>query len=170
MNAPELEDLGAVFDHVGIAAARLRDLLPIYHELLGGRFVQGGDNPRVGYRALQLAYRDGTRVELLEPLKGSTFFDSFFRRTGGGGLHHVTFKVSDMQAAIDALRRRGYSLTGLHLEDAAWQEVFLHPREAHGALVQLAHAGVESYPQPAGLTLERLLAGEGQNGNGEPSP
>src|SRR5205085_8797529 len=99
MTDPVLEALDAVFDHVGVAAPRLRDLLPIYHDLLGGRFLQGGDNARVGYRALQLAYHDGTKIELLEPLDGSTFFDSFFRRTAGGGLHHVTFTVGDMPAA-----------------------------------------------------------------------
>lgn len=167
MGDPVLEQLGAVFDHVGIAAPRLRDLLPIYHDLLGGRLIQGGDNQRVGYRALQLGFPDGSKVELLEPLAGSTFFDSFFRR--GGGLHHITFKVADMEAAVEALRRRGYSLTGLYLDDPLWQEVFLHPREAHGALVQLAYEG-GPYPQPPNLTIEEVLAGRGWDGTGIPSP
>ena len=169
MTDPVLDDLGAVFDHVGVAAPRLRDLLTIYHDMLGGRLLEAGDNQRVGYRALQLAYPDGSKIELMEPLRGSAFFDSFFRRNGGGGLHHVTFKIRDMRAAVEALQRRGYSLTGLFLEDVVWQEVFLHPREAHGALVQLAYEGGE-YPQPEGLTLEDVLAGRGQDGDGIPSP
>lgn len=164
-----LDDLGAVFDHVGIAAPRIRDLLVVYHDLLGGRLMQGGDNQRVGYRALQLTYPDGSKIELMEPLAGSTFFDSFFRRNPGGGMHHVTFKVRDMTTTVEALRRRGYSLTGLFLDDPYWQEVFLHPREANGVLVQLAHEG-GAYPQPEGLTLERMLAGHGQTGTGVPSP
>lgn len=167
MTPAELQGLGAVFDHAAVAAPRLRDLLPVYHDMLGGRLHQGGDNQRVGYRAVQLAYPDGTRIELMEPLAGSTFFDSFFRR--GGGLHHVTFKVPDMDAAVEALRQRGYGLTGLYRGDPAWEEVFLHPREAHGVLLQLAHEGAP-YPQPEGLTLEGLLAGRGQDGNGVPSP
>lgn len=60
----------------------------------------GGDNPRVGYRALQLAFPDDRRIELMEPHPGSAFFDRFFRRTGGGGMHHVTFMVDDIHRAL----------------------------------------------------------------------
>lgn len=166
---PVLDDLGAVFDHVGVAAPRIRDLLPIYHDLLGGRLVAGGDNARVGYRALQLGFSDGTKIELMEPHPGSTFFDSFFRRNPRGGMHHVTFKVRAIEPALEALQRRGYSLTGLFLDDISWQEVFLHPREAHGVLVQLAYEGGPGH-DPPGLTLDMVLAGRGGQGTGVPSP
>ena len=61
----ELESLGAVFDHPAVAARCIRDLLPIHHELLGGSLLKGGDNVRVGYRAMQLAFAVGTRIELV---------------------------------------------------------------------------------------------------------
>ncbi len=165
----ELERFGAVFDHAAVVARRIRDLLPIYMDLLGGSFLEGGDNVRVGYRAVHMSYADGSHIELMEPLEGSHFLDSFFASRGEGGLHHVTFKVDDIDTAVAALRRRGYSLTGLHLEDRFWREVFLHPREAFGTLVQLAQLD-EAYAPPPGLTLEAVLAGQGQRGNGTPSP
>ncbi|HEY4026623.1 MAG TPA: VOC family protein [Candidatus Dormibacteraeota bacterium] len=166
MTTEPLDGLGAVFDHAAVAAPRMRDLLAVYHDLLGGRLLEGGDNPRVGFRAAQLGFPDGTKIELMEPLAGSTFFDSFFRR--GGGLHHITFKVPDMELAVEELRRRGYRLTGLYLDDPEWQEVFLHPREAHGVLVQLAHEG--EHPPAPSMTLEDVLAGRGHGGTGVPSP
>ena len=43
-------DLGAVFDHVAIAGRRIRDLLPLWRDTLGGRFATGADNPAVGWR------------------------------------------------------------------------------------------------------------------------
>lgn len=156
------------FDHVAVAAPRLRDLLPVYRDLLGGRYLGGGDNVRVGYRACQFGFVEG-KIELMEPLAGSTFFDRFFAR--GGGLHHVTFKVEDIETAIQAVQRIGYTPTGIFLGDPTWQEVFLHPREAGGVLVQLAQPA-PGYP-PAGpgeQTLGDLLAGHGWTGNGEPSP
>lgn len=159
----------AVFDHAAVAARRIRDLLPIYHDLLGGSFLDGGDNPRVGYRAIQLQFGDNSRIELMEPLSGSTFLDSFFATRGAGGLHHVTFKVDDIEAAVATARRQGLTLTGLYLDDPYWREVFIHPRAAHGTLVQIAQAN-GPYPMPAGVTLDVVLAGNGQRGNGEPSP
>jgi len=161
-----LDGLGAVFDHVAVAARQIRDLLPTYQDLLGGRFLEGGDNPRVGYRALHLGFPDGGRIELMEPLPGSMFFDRFFRRAGGG-LHHVTFKVKDLRAAVERLNDRGNSLTGLYLEDPTWREVFLHPKENHGVLLQLAE---DNRPPRPPTTIDDVLGGRGSYGTGTPSP
>jgi methylmalonyl-CoA/ethylmalonyl-CoA epimerase len=141
----------------------------IYRDLLGGTFLGGGDNPRVGQRYIQLRYADGTKIELIEPLAGSDLFDSFFRRTGGGGLHHVTFKVDDLPGAIERLRALGFTPIGAHLDHEYWQEVFLQPKEAYGTLVQIAHTP-KPWPEMPGLTLEDVLAGRGFAGTGIASP
>lgn len=167
----DLQDLGAVFDHTAVAAPRIRDLLPLYRDLLGGTFLGGGDNERVGFRILQLGYPDGGKIELMEPLRGSTFLDSFFELTQGrGGVHHLTFRVPDIDAAVTRLRELGYRLHGLRLEDPRWREVFLHPKEAHGTLIQLAQPGEEHAVDGAAVTLEDVLAGRGHHGTGIPSP
>jgi methylmalonyl-CoA/ethylmalonyl-CoA epimerase len=171
MTDPVLESCAAVFDHAAIAARRLRDLLPLYQGILGGEFLAGDDNQRIGYRALQLRYPDGTRIELMEPLAGSTFFDKFFAGRGEG-LHHITFKVPDIHAALAVLERHGVPTTGVHLDNPDWLEVFVHPKVANGVLVQIAQAGrsgpIEDWG--GGVSLEDLLAGRGLNGNGVPSP
>ncbi|MEU7877994.1 VOC family protein [Microbispora bryophytorum] len=167
--AEELAGLDAAFDHTAVAAPRIRDLLPIYRDLLGGAYLGGGDNVVNGYRTLQLRYANGSKIELMEPLAGSSFFDSFFDLTRGrGGVHHLNFHVTDIEAAVDALRGRGYRLFGLNLTEPRWREVFLHPKEAHGVLVQLAQPGPRATePVPS---LDDLLAGRGRRGNGVPSP
>lgn len=167
----ELDGIEVTFDHTAVAAPRIRDLLPIYRDLLGGRHLGGGgDNLAAGYRTFQLTYANGSKIELMEPLAGSTFFDSFFELTRGrGGVHHLNFHVSDIEAAVAQLREKGYRLFGLNLEDPRWREVFLHPKEAHGVLIQLAQPGERS-PDERRATLEEVLAGRGRNGNGVPSP
>jgi methylmalonyl-CoA/ethylmalonyl-CoA epimerase len=168
-DTPLLNGVHAVFDHAAHGARRIRDLLPLYRDLLGGRFVAGGDNPRAGYRALQLGYSDGTRIELIEPLEGSTFLDSFLASRPRGGLHHLTFKVADVRAALRRVEELGLTATAVYLDNPQWQEFFVHPREAHGALIQLAQKGPGEWGW-AGLTLEDVLAGRGPNGDGRPSP
>ncbi|MFC5825756.1 VOC family protein [Nonomuraea insulae] len=167
----ELDGLEVLFDHTAVAAPRIRDLLPIYRDLLGGRHLGGGgDNRSAGYRILQLTYPNGGKVELMEPLAGSTFFDSFFELSRGrGGVHHLNFHVNDLDAAVARLTARGYRLHGLNRADSRWQEVFLHPKEAHGVLIQLAQRGPRA-PGEVRSTLEEVLAGRGRNGNGIPSP
>lgn len=161
--------LDAAFDHAAVATHRIRDLLPLYRDILGGEFYLGGDNVRVGYRGLQLRFRDGGKVELLEPLEGSTFLDSFFKRNSLGGLHHVTFTVRNMTETITALEGLGYRVHGASAADPDWHEVFLHPREAYGTLLQIACPGPGHGPV-TDLTLDDILAGKGPNQSGVPSP
>ncbi|MGI5508463.1 VOC family protein [Streptomyces sp. CA-106131] len=161
--------LDATFDHVAMAARRIRDLLPLYRDTLGGEFYLGGDNLAVGYRGLQLSFRGGGKVELLEPLPGSSFLDSFLRRNPLGGLHHVTFTVTDMGATLAALAESGYRLHGASQADPDWHEVFLHPREAHGVLLQLARPGPD-HGRATDYTLDDVLAGKTPGGSGHPSP
>lgn len=164
-----IDGIEAILDHAAVAARRIRDLLPIYRDLLGGEFHLGGDNARVGYRGVQLRYPDGSKTELIEPLSGSTFLDSFFRRHPLGGLHHVTFKVTSMDRALKVLADRGFTVYGESDADPTWHEVFLHPREAFGTLVQLAQPGPGHGPATT-FGLEDVLAGHGSNGTGVASP
>ncbi|MGI5159135.1 VOC family protein [Microbispora sp. CA-102843] len=168
--AVPLLPLDAAFDHAAVAAHRIRDLLPLYQDMLGGEFYLGGDNVRVGYRGVQLKFRGGGKIELLEPLPGSTFLDSFFRRGPLGGLHHLTFTVTrEMTGTIATLEGLGYRVHGASAADADWHEVFLHPREAFGTLLQIVRPG-PNYGPARDYTIEDVLAGKGPNGSGSPSP
>ncbi|MHB1468606.1 MAG: VOC family protein [Solirubrobacteraceae bacterium] len=92
--------LGARFDHVAHAAPRISDLLPLYRDVLGGRFSSGAPNEQLGYRTLHLTYANGSKIELMEPLPGSAFLRSFFERNPLGGLHHITFRVPSLDEAL----------------------------------------------------------------------
>lgn len=152
-------DLQAYFDHAAHAAPRIRDLLPLYADQLGGRFLYGGDNVRVGYRGVVLGFAGGGKVELLEPLDGSAFFESFFARHPTGGLHHLTFRVADIRHSIARARDAGLEIVGANFDEPEWQEAFVHPRSGNGVLVQFVQSNPD-YPRLAqGQTLDSTLAG-----------
>jgi methylmalonyl-CoA/ethylmalonyl-CoA epimerase len=156
----ELRAIGvqATFDHAAHAAPQIVDLLPLYRDQLGGRLLYGGPNVRVGYRGVVLRF-EGGKVELLEPLAGSTFFDSFFARNPQGGLHHLTFRVGDLADAVARSEAAGLQVVGWNVDDPDWREAFVHPRSAHGALIQFVQSR-PGYPVPCpqGATVESLLA------------
>jgi len=156
---PKLPDgIHAYFDHAAHAAPSARDLLPLYQDILGGRFVYGGANPRVGYRAFVLEYAGGGKIELMEPLPGSSFLDSFFARNPRGGLHHLTFKVRDLRQTMARARDAGYALIGAYLDDEHWREVFVHPRSGNGALIQFVEPDPFGYPgRGSGGSVEEVL-------------
>lgn len=169
MNEALAPGLAAQFDHAAVAGRSLREQIALYGDLLGGQFFVGGDNPRVGYRAVQLRYPNGARLELMEPLRGSTFFDRFFA-AGGSRLHHLTFKVTDLDAAIAAMSAAGFTPTGVFRDSEEWKEVFFHPKEAGGVLVQLAQPAAGYPTRMDGFSMEDVLDGRAPGQNGEPSP
>jgi methylmalonyl-CoA/ethylmalonyl-CoA epimerase len=159
-------DLGARFDHFAVASRRIRDALPLWRDAMGGRFTVGADNAEIGWRTVRLEFAGASCVELIEPLAGSTFLDSFLRRNPGGGLHHVTFYTDDVEAAFARLSVHGYEPFGA---DERWFQLFVHPRLAGGVLLQLMNPSVLS-AQPRSMTLDDVLAGAGFLGTGVPSP
>ena len=74
-----------------------------------------------------------------------------------------------MDEALRRLQALGHGLTGFDLDDPYWQEVFLHTKESHGTVVQIAH-GPQPFPVPPALTIDDVLAGHGERGTGTPSP
>lgn len=148
---------GAKFDHVAHAAPRIRDLLPLYQGVLGGSFLHGLRNEALGYTTLQLGFADGTKIELMEPTAGSAFLDSFLARNPNGGMHHITYRVPDIDAAVAAAEAQGYDVFGVSRTLPDWWEAFVHPRSAHGVLLQLAQSPPTWPPVVPGVTIETLI-------------
>jgi methylmalonyl-CoA/ethylmalonyl-CoA epimerase len=152
-----LATVGAVYDHVAHAVPSIRELLPLYRDLLGGVVYAGGISPWAGHLAVQIEYANGARVELLEPVRrDAPSIGNFLTASPRGGLHHVTFKVPDIQLALDRVLAAGYHPVGTNLEHAEWRETFLHPRETGGVLIQLTQAAI-GVPGPLTQPLDELL-------------
>jgi methylmalonyl-CoA/ethylmalonyl-CoA epimerase len=135
-------------DHVAVAVHSIKAALSLYRDALGGEYLMGGDQDGT-WRWLQLRFPGGGKVELLEPL-GEGFLSRFLDRYGEG-LHHVTFKTDDIQAAIAQLESNGFELVDVRLENPHWKEAFLRPSNAHGTLIQVAQSS-----QPDEVVKEHL--------------
>ena len=124
-------------DHVAVAVHSIKDALPLFRDVLGGEYLMGGDVAGT-WRWFQLSYPDGRKIELLEPL-GEGFLTRFLEKRGEG-LHHITFKTDDIEAAIAHIEASGYELVDKQLDDPHWKEAFLRPSNAHGTLIQIAQS------------------------------
>ena len=121
-------------DHVAVAVHSIKAAVPLYRDALGGQYLMGGEEGG-SWRWIQFRFPGGGKVELLEPL-GEGFLSRFLEKRGEG-LHHITFKTDDIEAAIEHVRSQGYELVDVRLDDPHWKEAFLRPSKAHGTLIQL---------------------------------
>jgi hypothetical protein len=138
---------GIDLDHVAVAVERWDDAWPSLVELLGGRWMSGGHGP--GFAPSQLGYANGMRVEVLQPndVEHNDFLRRFLDRSGPGP-HHLTFKLPDIHVALATADAAGFQPVNVDLSDPTWQEAFLHPKQAGGVVVQLAHAGQGDWRSP----------------------
>ncbi len=139
---PKLE-----LDHVAVAVHSIKPALELYRDGLGGEYLMGADQDT--WRWLQLRYPNGGKIELLEPL-GEGFLSRFLE-SRGEGLHHITFKTDDIEAAIAHLQGLGFELVDMQLSNPHWKEAFLRPSKSHGTLIQIAQSSA-----PDEVVKERL--------------
>ena len=127
----------AVLDHLAIGTPTLTDGWELFGGVLGGTWVYGGDSP--GYWWGQLEFAAGPKIELLTPTGGpdAAFLERFLA-TRGASPHHFNFIVTDIEATMARIRALGIEPVQVNLSNPNWKEAFLHPRSAHGIVIQVA--------------------------------
>lgn len=127
----------AILDHVGIAVADLEASLAFFRDGLGLEVEPPEEVPSQGVRALFLATGPSS-LELLQATSPDSPIAKFLEKRGPG-LHHITLRVDDIQAALDQLRQRRVRLIDDEPRTGAEgaRVAFIHPSSAHGVLVEL---------------------------------
>ena len=127
------------FEHVAIAVEQITDPWPVFADALGGRYLDRGVSDGFGWT--QLRFANGFVVEGIHPESGRGFLRTFLDRSGPGP-HHLTFTVDRLERVTDALRATGIEPVDEDRHDPVWREAFIHPRDAHGIVVQVAESRV----------------------------
>ena len=144
--------MSAILDHFAIATPALTDGWDLFGGVLGGTWAFGDDSP--GFWWGELEFAAGPKVELLTPTGGpdAAFLERFLAAHGAGP-HHLTFLVPDIGETLARLRALGIEPVGVNLANPDWREAFLHPRAAHGIVIQIAerHGPPPASPPPREL-------------------
>jgi methylmalonyl-CoA/ethylmalonyl-CoA epimerase len=121
--------------HVGIAVADLESALAFYRDVLG---LEPHQPETVdGATIVALSFGDA-EVELLAPSEPDSPIARFLARRGPG-IHHVCYRVPDLDAALEACRKAGYRLVDeVPRKGAAGRRIaFVHPKATAGILLEL---------------------------------
>jgi methylmalonyl-CoA/ethylmalonyl-CoA epimerase len=124
-------------DHVAIAVPSITAALPIFELLANG---EGSPVERVEAQQVDVAFiGTGTgRIELLQPTGADSTVQKFLDKRGPG-LHHIAFRVPDIEAALRRLAEAGVRLIDEKPRPGAGghRVAFLHPHSTQGVLVEL---------------------------------
>ena len=144
------------FDHVSIATRKMASMVPLVRDVLGARFLMGAEETARHFRWAQFQFPGGGIIELMEPTDDEGFVARFLKRRGEG-VHHLTFRVKDLRRRLEELETAGWQPVDVSLDDSTWREAFIHPKDAHGVLIQLAESEL-SYPEEVSFFQQLDLA------------
>ena len=123
--------------HVGIAVADLDEAVETYRRLFGAELEGRGKIPGQRVEAASLVLGE-SRVELVAPLDGDSTVARFLARRGPG-MHHLAYRVDDVQVALDSLAGEGARLIDAEPREGLFglQVAFVHPDSVHGVLAEV---------------------------------
>jgi len=91
-----------------------------------------------GVKLAQLKVGEGASIELVSPLgEKSTLRD--FLKNKGEGIHHICFKVQDIDKSVIELKRQGVRFVSEEpVRGASGSRIiFIHPDNLNGVLIEL---------------------------------
>lgn len=126
---------GASIAHIGIAVSAIEPALAFYRDVLG--LAPHPAERADGATIVSLPFGDSD-VELLEPADPDSPIARFLARRGPG-IHHVCFRVPDLDRALARCRELGYRLVDDEPRAGAGGRriAFIHPKSTAGILVEL---------------------------------
>jgi methylmalonyl-CoA epimerase len=133
-------------DHVGIAVDDLDRDVERYRRMLG---VEPSHRERVEDQGVDEVIFDvgGAAIQLLGALGPDTPVGSFLGRRGPG-LHHLAYRVVDLEATLRRFRDDGVRLVDERPRRGSrgTSIAFVHPRGMGGVLVELVQVGEAEAP------------------------
>jgi methylmalonyl-CoA epimerase len=123
-------------DHIAIAVRRIADALQAYQGALGLELTDVREMSEDAVRVAFLPVGE-SEIELVEPLTTDSGVAEFLEKQGEG-LHHICLEVEDIEAVLQDLAAKEVRLIDEQPRQGAHGRVtFLHPKSAHGVLIEL---------------------------------
>jgi methylmalonyl-CoA epimerase len=121
--------------HIGVAVADLTEAVAFYRDVLGlePSPIEKAD----GAQIVSVPFGD-VEVELLSPEEPDSPIARFIAKRGPG-IHHVCYRVPDLDQALERCRQQGYRLVDETPRRGAGGRriAFVHPKATGGILLEL---------------------------------
>ncbi len=129
-------------DHVSIAVKDYERARAFFEKAFGARSVASMEDSVLHYFWDIFTMGDMSRLELITPTGEQSFLKNFLKERDGGA-HHITMETPDIHEFKKHLEEKGIPYFGFTEYPELWSELFIHPRDAFGVLIQIFQAGPE---------------------------
>lgn len=126
-------------NHVAIAVPDLEAAILQYQNVFGAMVMAPRDLSDHGVR-VAIVKLPNTIIELMTPLGKDSPLQGFLTKNPQGGVHHLCYEVTDIQAARDQLVAAGLHVIGDGKPKSGYHDnpvLFFHPKDCLGVLIEL---------------------------------
>jgi len=125
-------------DHISIAVKDFKRAQNFFEKILGAISGASDRDEQMKYFWNIFTLGDLSRLELMEPTGTGSFLDNFLSSKKVGGVHHITLETPDIQLLKNRLEENNIPYFGYSSLGDDWKEMFIHPKDAFGVLIQIA--------------------------------
>lgn len=128
-----------LLDHVGIAVRSIDEALPFYQNVLNGSLIDRYTSDTVGIEVHVAVVETADKiVELLEPTNKNSPVARFMKQKGKG-VHHLAYRVDDLDEAILEARKNGVRFLEdtLRTNSRGRRLIYINPISTDGTLIEL---------------------------------
>mgnify|MGYP001396904893 CR=1 FL=1 len=124
-------------DHIAIAVKNFDESVKLYRNL-GLNLEKVEKIASQGVVAAFFNIGDEGHLELLNPLKEEGVIFDFLNKKGPG-IHHICFRVNDLEVKIKELEEKGFKMVYKENVKGAGDSLinFVHPKTTGGILIEL---------------------------------
>lgn len=128
-------------DHIGIAVQDIRNALEFFQEALGLE-LDHEETEEGGRTDVAFLPAGESEVELVRPRNAESGLAKFLAKRGEG-VHHICFEVDDIDGALARLKAHGTQMIDEEprVNASGHRYAFVHPKSAHGVLIELYQKG-----------------------------
>ncbi|WP_175991462.1 VOC family protein [Bacillus sp. Marseille-Q1617] len=126
-------------DHIGIAVRNLEDTIQFYENILGATLLDRYRSDAKGVESeIAVMEVDGHRTELLAPTNNVTSPIARFIKQKGKGVHHIAYRVEDLDAALSELQDQGIRVLedSLRINKHGRRLIYLNPADTEGTIIE----------------------------------
>ena len=124
-------------DHVGTVVKNTEEAVSLFSNLFGFKITEPRTFQEEGFRSTLISKEEVT-LELIEPIGPEGMIQKFVEKRGGG-LHHISLQVDDLEGEIKQLKTQGVKFVKEEPSQISETSkiVFIHPRSMNGLLIEL---------------------------------
>jgi methylmalonyl-CoA epimerase len=128
-------------DHIAIAVRDLEAAIAYYRDTYGAEVEHREVVEKDGVEEALLPVAD-SYVQLLTPVRDDSPVAKYLE-TRGEGIHHVGYRVDDVAAALERVKKAGHRVIDEVPRPGSrgTTVAFVHPKEAFGTLIELVQEG-----------------------------